>query len=422
MRKLSNYSALTLGWITGLTLDTAFDENYYYLISILLSFLLTTALDWKSKTKNPTTLIILFVLLYLCIGSANISSYRGEINQSFYMLLAYLASLIIIACELGAVVPPIKTEKREFYFPQKAIAICALPGALGVALLIPQGIPLLQPWKFTAVSAKSIFLIETLFTPLCLCIHNYFQKYQPLYKRKKYLYLSAALTVLLALPGYRGWIIISALLITYGYLLDNGKIHLAKLGAAVGGIFLIMTGLAVYRRTFNTELSLASDVVQKYDASHLGKTFALLHFSLRESIAISQRLIEGGISTAQSLFFSDILSMLPGKNTAGGEIVAQAYGDFSGVGLTPGAFGALSLEFGIASAYLIIFSIALFASYYIKVAKRSKSIVLELSALLICLYFVHFIHRGIPKPSYIVIPLMLFFCHIALRKTNIKHL
>jgi|SRR5690606_316924 len=141
-----------------------------------------------------------------------------------------------------------------------------------------------------------------------------------------------------------------------------------------------------------------------------------LHFSLRESIAISQRLFESGVEISNTLFFSDFLTMLPGKHVAGGELVAQAYGDYSGVGLTPGALGALTIEFGVLLAFFFISSLAFLVAYFTKVAHRSNNLALLLLAVLISLYFVHFLHRGIPKPGYIIIPLYFGFVYILCRR------
>ena len=149
--------------------------------------------------------------------------------------------------ELGEIVPSIKVDKTVSFFPPAVIIVSMLPGLVGVAMLLPQGVPLLQPWKFTTVSAKATFLIETLFVPFCLCLHNFFQESQPKFKNWRYLFLSVLILVLLALPGYRGWIVICFFIFGYGYVIKNEGISFIKLGVSASLVFMVMTGLAVFR-------------------------------------------------------------------------------------------------------------------------------------------------------------------------------
>jgi hypothetical protein len=230
-----------------------------------------------------------------------------------------------------------------------------------------------------------------------------------------YLYIFLSLS----LPGYRGWPII-ALLCTLLLSIKRSPAKIIKYAGLYGTIIVfIMSGLAYYRRLHNIEFMQADILLEKVHAEHLGTFIGLLHVALRESIALSQSLIEdymaGRNFSGTSLFLSDFLTLLPGKQDSGGIIIASL---LSGVGLTAGALGALVYEFGFLFAYFVIFTLGIVLAYFYRLAKIKESPGYFVLYCLIVIYSVHYIHRGIPKPSYLIIPIISLVALIFSEKSN----
>ncbi|WP_193331328.1 hypothetical protein [Pseudoalteromonas ulvae] len=292
----------------------------------------------------------------------------------------------------------------------KLIILSSIPGFIGLLIMLPTGIPLIQSDKFTLVSPKAYFFLEMFFVTFIFCLNNYLAlKNQNAKLSRFYLNLTILCFILLSLPGYRGWILICCFLIFYATYEKPGRITVTKIFIIASLGALVLGGLAVYRRIVNPDLTLASDALINYEAEHLGEIFAFIHFSLRESITISQTLIENGIPPSYPLFLSDFLTILPNYDMAGGKVIAHLFSEYSGVGLTPGALGALIIEFGYFPAILVVFLSSFTVGFIGRLSKGYNNYSFKLFSLLLLIYYIHYLHRGIPKPAYLFVPLLFMF-------------
>ncbi|UAC02594.1 hypothetical protein KVP06_09320 [Geobacter sulfurreducens] len=395
-------------------------------LSVLAGFIVVYGLVFdKESITHPVYVISGLVGFYFIFGSLNISTYRGEISEHTCLLeYMFLCSMII-----GVLIYDIKPNEHapiHLKVPNLLLILAGLPAFVGLLWIgLSPGFPLFDPNLFTKVRGKAYFLSETIFVLFVLVINNIYLKE---FSKIKRALIIAGLLFFISLPGYRGWPIIAILclcLLSLRYRQKKLFTTLAMYSVLVLGL---ITGLAYYRRLHSDELILAELVVQKFDAEQLGVFGALLHFALRESIAISQFLIERYQQNVReihgSLFLSDFMTMFPGSRDSGGIMIASIFGEYSGVGLTPGALGALIYEFGTINTFFIAMLIGIILSYFYKISLKYAVPGYSCLYYLIIIYIIHYIHRGIPKPSYLTNPLLIIFL-LTLSKQlskNIKHL
>lgn len=395
-------------------------SSYYLFVSYIAVFLVVKFRTIRKNPFNPTFLCPLVFCTYILIGAPNISSYRGEITDTTLNIFFVSLLIIWISTEIAGVIPALKTKPKAPQVRLEQILLLSLPGIAGVLMMVPHGIPLFNPVALADVPAKSVFLTETIFAPYILLLERFYFKKKIQKSRNIELTALALFFFMLALPGYRGWIIIAALLWVTASFRSSNQIKFSKTIILAILIVGVMVGIAIVRRTLNPSLLGADDVLNEFDAQALGPTFGLLHFALRESIAISQSLLTSNITLPEGVLLSDFLTMLPGKRLSGGEIVAQAFNEFSGVGLTPGAVGALASEFSLVGGLALLALISFTIGYLHKTATRSGRVSAYLGYLLCTMYFLHYLHRGIPKPAYVFVPLLLMTANLVFRRPLVK--
>ena len=378
---------------------------------------------WVRKNKksyaNPVFLMSFFGGFYYLAGGTNLSSYRGEVfENTMYLSFLFLFFLILGAFLLQCrrTVSPVgeRGVRNEILF------VSFIPGFLGLILMMPTGFPLFNPNGFTSVSGKAYFLAEFLIVPYLLLLSNCISFG---FSRGNVLKLVFVL-FLLSLSGYRGWPMMAIIISVIAYIdFERGRaVRYALLSSL--SLFILLSGLSYFRRINNYDLMPAEELLSNVDAEYLGVFLGLMHLAFRESIAIGQALISYAdafsVYEYQNLFISDFLTMLPGDSyESGGVVVASMFGVDRGVGLTPGALGALVFDFGIIAAmFFAIILGAIIGALYIKSVSDSSNLWILLY-LLIAIYIVHYMHRGIPKPGYLFIPLY-FYLMIFIKKYSFK--
>lgn len=395
--------------------------NYVFLTSFGISFLnpwiaiATLSIGsfiWTFITKrsyaNPVFLISFLGGFYYLSGGLNISTYRGEVTENT-MFLSFIFLFLIVLGGSAAQLGRTKVQHYSYLVERDFIVLAFIPGTIGLLLMAPSGFPLFNPNAFTNVSGKAYFLAEFLVVPFLLLFSNaVFHDF----RRVDLLMLSGAL-FLLSLSGYRGWPMIAIMISVICYMDIHREKAFRYAFMSSLALFLILSGLSYFRRINNFDLIPAEDLLSSVGAESLGIFVGLMHLAFRESIAIGQVLIDYSDALSvykyESLFFSDLLTMLPGKTyESGGVIVASMFAVDRGVGLTPGALGALIFDFGIFISMFFAFCLGFFLGrVYLKSVGDNGNLWLLLY-LLLTIYILHYMHRGIPKPGYFFIPMFLY--------------
>jgi hypothetical protein len=374
-------------------------------VGVLLLGLCVLAVKW-APFHHPVVLIGIPAALYLLLGAPNISTYRGVVQQStvqfnLWNMLALLAGALVVAGGRRRV--PRRTGGSAIGAPLFALAL--LPGIAGLALFSAKGgVAFLHPSSRVEAGGLALLLLETTTAALALYCYSVFSV-----RRAKAGDVIVILLLLgiLADSGYRGWPIIgigAAVFIPYYF----GRLRLSpmRIFAIVGIIIVIVAGFDQIRRSTNPAELTTEQVAQQYGARRIPAGLRQVHFSLRESIALGQRLIEArnsGIRLPDSLLLADIETALPGKQTSGGEMIANLFGASGNAGLTPGAVGAAYMDLGY-GCLVLFFALGAFAGWTWR--RLESASYWGPVYFFTVVYILHFVNRGIPKLSYVIIPLM----------------
>jgi len=359
----------------------------------------------QSGAFHPTVLLGAALSGYILIGAPNISSYRGEVLPETTTVLLLAVVGIVAGCQLAAGSSRRTPSRKLISGSAQVVALSFLPGLLGVAILFAQaGLVLADPARRFSASPLALVLVETLTASLALlCLHVYGDGLPP---RRGQVFAIFATVALLASSGYRGFAIVAVAIVFFSRHF-YGR-HAIKPISLILVAFLAIGTMAgfdqIRRATSGGALIATETATVRYGAESLPNGFRQVHFALRESIAVTQRFITAERVSADepSLFWSDILTLMPGSQQSGGALVGEVVGRSQGGGITPGAVGAVVYEFGRASP---LFFIGLGAVTGLAWRRVEDSTTGPLVYFFAVVYTLHYMHRGIPKISYVLVPL-----------------
>jgi hypothetical protein len=359
--------------------------------------------------SHPFVLVGVPIALYTILGGANISSYRGTIDDATLRLV--LVDVIILL--VGVAATGGTRSRRTRLTLARPIApdillLGFLPGLVGLALIISRaGIPLLHPSTRTSVGGLALLLGESALAGLALYCCNVFARRAP---RRGDLMVMGSVVFALALSGYRGWPILGLLLVVIcGVYFRRFRVTCLRACLVMGAVLTIVAGGEFVRRdTGSGSLLSTQQLASRYGAESIPPGVRELHLDFREVIALTQLLIrdrEHGRRPTQSLLLADFETMLhPGqKYPSGGTLVGQIVGDQGRAGITAGAVGVSFMELGYASVLVFLCLGLLIGTSWRMATRSAQSAVFYF---LVVIYAIHFFHRGVPKPSYLVIPLL----------------
>ena len=106
----------------------------------------------------------------------------------------------------------------------------------------------------------------------------------------------------------------------------------------------------------------------------------------------------------QTLLLSDIRTALPGTQPSGGGLVSGYFNAAYTNGLTPGLAGAAYNDLGRWS-YIVWIALGVVLGLTWRALTRGAD--WAIVYFFVAVYTVHLVHRGIPKVSYVVVPLIL---------------
>ncbi|GBD32948.1 hypothetical protein HRbin33_01924 [bacterium HR33] len=351
----------------------------------------------------------------------NVSTYRGFIFPYTQARFLLAVAIMAIAAELAASVSrPRRSAPRARRVPHSVIVLTALPGVFTATWLLASGrSPLIDPNAFVHTSPKAVFLIETLFIPYAFLLGRSLASG---FTRRR-VFALATLGLLLGASGYRGWIII-ALAAYVGVRVMSMRLAAALWRGAVvvAATAGVLSLLAWYRREHSHHLVQLDTLLRAAGAESLGPIVGVVHIAIRESIALTQQLSErkaGGYG--RSLFFADIWTVLPGYQESGGVTIAHVFGVYTGEGLTAGALGVLTHDYGFLGALIILAIMAAVVGVVYTPTMRGGGAYRAALYLIVFLFILHVFHRGILKISYVVIPaalLVLFYAPRVIESTT----
>jgi hypothetical protein len=377
-------------------------------IAALVTLIIGLGLMLWTRVPNyrPVVILGLPLALYLLIGGANISHYRGEITAATIRLilihiLGLLVAIYLVARNASgptSTPKPVSNDRLVFAF---------IPGLLGLALIVnTTGISLLQPAHRFDTSGLALLLFECLTAAITL------YAYSSLARRPRFTYVDWTILTgslfLLLLSGYRGWFIVSVFAVAL-VALQFGAYRVTPYSAiALAAVTLtVFVGFQAIRRYSNPAGISSNQAAVKYGTESLPPGFRELHVGFRESIALTQELIERrdttGTDLGNSVLLADLNTMRPGKQQSGGALIGNLFGRRFQGGLTPGAVGAAYTDLGTWSILLFLILGSLIGVAWRK--GRQQPVWMVVFGLVV-LCTIHFMFRGIPKPSYFVVPLM----------------
>jgi hypothetical protein len=378
-----------------------------------IAALLCCVVVFGIRTRSLLHPLVLYgapISLYLLIGGANLSTYRGEVSSATLRLtLIYVLVLLLGAAISGGVAPRTGARDRSFTVRPGLLMAGFLPGVIGMTLIIQRaGLPLLHPNSREDLGGLRLLLGETLLAGLALyCCHVFTQR-----KPRRADWLIFALALLgLANSGYRGWPIVGAILIAAsGVYFGRLHVTLWRVAALSTLCVLIIAGGDFIRRDTtagNTIGALTTqEVATRYGAQAIPPGIREVHFTFREAIAITQTLVQDrriGHRIRGSLLLADFETMLPGKQLGGGQLIGQVVGIRGDTGLTGGAVGVSFMDIGYLSL-LLFFGVGLFIGQAWRMASKAAN--WAIFYFLFSIYALHWFHRGVPKPSYLIVPLL----------------
>jgi hypothetical protein len=380
-------------------------EPEWTAFSVLVATMLLAAI--RRAFFHPALFLSIGLLFILLMGGLNISNYRGEVPDEIF---GYILQCIMVLSGTAAAVtlfPPAPRTRPPHLpaLPYWMLWLALTPAITGVLWIVATvGVPLLNPSIRFRADPKAVFLVETATAIATLMAYRFHINTR--FSGKDWL-MCALIAVLLLIPGYRNWIVVAILIGLLGLnRMGSLRIRLVPALFFTAAIVVFLAAVSTFRRASSTDL-LSSDLSAiKYQIQYLPPVLAQLHFGFRESIALTSQLIErqadfGG----QHVFLADVMTMLPGQATSGGRILAEQFGAAQAGGLTPGLIGLLTTEFG-QPWCLAGFAIAgaLGGAIWLWYARSRAPEV----AILYGYHAVDFLllfHRGILKPSMIVVPL-----------------
>lgn len=360
---------------------------------------------------HPLVLFGLPASLYMLIGGANLSTYRGTLTDAtmkfiaFHLLAALLGTVLV-----GGVASRQLRQDKGLPVPAEWRIAAIVPGALGVLMAFGSaGLAIVHPYTRANIGGLALLLSESLQVGVLLWACHAFSR-QTL--RRRDLGALALLVVALAMPGYRGWPVIGIILITIaGVYFGRIRVRIRTVVILFGlVVFLVAGGEYIRRNTTGgqapgTQLT-TQQLAARYGAEGIPPGLLELHFALRETVGLTQVLVinrDRGRRVSSSLLLGDFKTLLPGKQTSGLVALNELIAIRGSLGLTAGAVGVSYMDLGRWSLVLF-FAVGGVMGVAWRMAARDAR--WAMFYFLIVIYSIQWLHRGTPKASYVVVPAM----------------
>jgi hypothetical protein len=396
-----------------------FDYNIYiYVFNIaIFAFLLFAKVNYYTK------ILVLFYFIYYLFSMIPISTYRGTISGEMNMIFITFISLHWLVSTLEVKIK----NKQEFLVNKRYFYIISFIHVMIAYIVV---IYIYSRYGFIFINQEKRVLIPT--------IYEYIVKsllILPVFYAPRKLILNTKFTMVLVvtsllptlLIGHRGsvFIAISAYVLVY-YSTHKNVIYnfhfKKKYLAIIGGIFITILYLEFYIRRYNTSYMSPSELIVTY-FSHNNIFIQMilpLHLSLKENIGIANTILNRDIIntlTPYPAMVADFFTILPGEQISGGKIIGSYIGTQLNGGLTPSILGGILIDFDILELFIISFFIFVTLQIIYIYSKQNIRILILFSW--IFLNYLHFFHRGLLKPEYLMTTLIIVFYLIFTKKVTV---
>lgn len=398
------------------TLPLGIYELTHALFSIFLLMVLVLRKSLNIK------FISFFLFLYYAIPFLNISTYRGIISFETLQLytIGNICLLLPFLFSFGGFSVNSKNISYSKLIVSKGLTDLVLVHLLIVFLCLGYiyvtigNVLVNQELRFFLNPKIAYVVKSTLYIPLFIVFFNKSQ----FSKKNVFIFIFLPLIPPFFI-GSRGTVLIIILSLMLLFILkgfprnkryylgsnESWKKHKFKI-YKYGFLSFLLIQITYYtRRVFSDAFLSTNDLVLRYfsKVTWYYILIAPLYFSLRETVGITEKIISTKTHNRwfdYPIFFSEIATLLPGKQISPGILLTQElYNSKYGGGITPGILGALYMDFKYGAA-LILFFFALLIYYFYK--KSFTSDVYKLLYVLTLTQFFHLYHRGFFKFEYLV--------------------
>ena len=374
---------------------------------------------FQNKILYPINILMLFILLFYLSGLINLSSYRGYITVKFWFLL-----LIISVCGLliGNLFGFITKKKilytRSIFINKTNIKIILLVSLISSAFItLKFGLLLVNPQGRFSVPPILQYLVE-FSIPALVLLFNFSNN-----KRKSMLLVLFYILVLFSL-GYRNQpmililcICLSFFISKYGQKRYKSKKSIINISLIASIILVVFSFLYVIRIQTSENLYKFDRMVSYYNVQYPQFTLMLLplHLQSREAMGVTEVALERESQLKEfinpkQLFFQDIWTLMPGNQISAGNVLGIVVNLNKNVSLTPGLLGGLYISFGIWGILIFFLVLGIIISKVWYKYRITKSPYYLTIVCLITSYTLELINRGLFKPMYILVFIVLRLC------------
>jgi len=363
----------------------------------------------KSDLLKPIHMFSIYFIFYYFIGTINISEYRGIIHWKSISIIIMGYLIFIAGSYIGLCFKYKKKVSRYNYsLIVVMLNVIILISILSCIIITYQtrSILLFNQARRFLIGPSYLYLLELVgIVPLfVISFSKYFANKLSL--REKLIYLLLPI-FLLSLSGYRGIpiaVIVECGLLYYKFLKPE-KRRRALLIIVAFAVAINYFGFNI-RRLPNSDLIETKKLVSNVKLNPTLIIIAPMHFSFRETIGLTQNIIEKFPIRYEylhgKLLISDIATLLPGFQKSGPEIVNNyIVKDHKKAALTPSIFGAFYMDFGKMGVIFGCLILGIIAGYFYKRYSIQNDPQSLMNLVYVYIYMLHFIHRGIFKPSYL---------------------
>jgi len=359
-----------------------------------------------------------FLLGYLSIALLDVTHYRGVValeTLQLYSLTVLISLVGLVIIDLVSVLLK-KHDNRRYIFLgpfnkiQRNIVICHLVIVYIALVYVYENLGIVvlnQELRFAIPTSVNYIIKSSIYIPLVYWSSRCL--------RTKTAYLLYIILPLLpaTLIGSRGTVVMvllgmfsvqalqkrSTLVSSQKTRLKSGKIFLASF-VLIG---LIYVPYYLRRLAPGTNYLSPKEALHEYfySDSFVGYLLMPLHLGFKETIMLTNNIIVKQIENVHTnipLFFADLLTILPGKQTGAGEAMGGLFGTVTAGGLTPGIVGGLYIDFRNGSIFIIFALVTVI--YFIERFSRLSDKFLVIYVLSF-IQFLHLFHRGFVKPEYL---------------------
>lgn len=392
------------------------------------------------KSKHlPLVLLTAIPTIYYGLGLLPISSRRDYFDSVFWLESIFIINASIFSgWHLAGLA--VKKQLRQFSSRNtkllEFIFLCIFTiGAFAAVLVVVQyGVVLLNPNIRFLISSYYLYSIELIVVAV---IFLFALKQQNGSITRTYTFvLLISSSIFLSASGYRSQIVLLLVGLILYYLISQNlqpesksfKTIPRRAGFGVFAVFLILSVGYYLRVEFSGDGILGWEQrVAELEIANSNFLLPLLpiHESARENMGVTTTALNrlpdiAGFGSLNSFIWIELLTLLPGYSETAtgilGQVVNRSQSDF----LTPGVIGGLYISHDYIGLIIYFCGISALARHLWKNAIRSNDHAYYASLSIFFIYYIHFMYRGIIRPMYVIVFILLALV-LTLSKNSNEH-